>query len=169
LIKRSGGSADAPGSIWHGGVVRFRRDEGFTLIEMAVVVAVVGILMTMGMASYRAMNRIADDKAVQLDLLTAAKVQTLHYLENGTFADDPVVLFDLEPTLRYSLEGDPAGTVVVRTEPGRSALDVCVFARTPQGDWFAVRHSAVEGDRYAVASPTQCMPGNTDTWSKDPW
>lgn len=146
-----------------------RRDDGFTMVELVVVLAIVGILMTIGMASYRAMNRIADDKAAQLDLLTATKVQALHHLEHGVFTDDAAALFDLEPTLRYTPGGDPPGTVVVRSEAGRTALDVCVFTRTPQGDWFAIRHSAIDGDRYATSAPTPCVPGTTGAWSVEPW
>lgn len=145
------------------------REGGFTLVELVVVVAVVGILMTVGLASYRAMTRTADDTGVQLDLLTATKVQALHHLQTGVFTDDPGVLFDLEPNLRYTDAGDPTGTIVVSIAPGRAALDVCVFARTPAGDWFSMRHSATDGDRYATSNPVACTPGITDSWSVDSW
>jgi prepilin-type N-terminal cleavage/methylation domain-containing protein len=146
-----------------------RRDEGFTLVELVVVVAVVGILMTIGLASYSAMTRIADDKGTQLDLLTATKVQALHHLEEGVFTDDRRVLFDLEPVLRYSPDGEPAGTVVVSIAPGRAALDVCLFARTPHGEWFAIHHSVTGGDRYAESTPVACTPGETAGWSAESW
>lgn len=145
------------------------RDEGFTLVELVVVLAIVGILMTVGMASYRAMTQSSEAKAAQLDLLTAVKVQALHHLEEGTFTDDPATLFDLEPTLRYSADGEPAGTVVVRSEPGRTAIDVCLFARTPTGDWFSIYHSAVDGDRFGRAEPDACFPGIADDWSSGSW
>jgi prepilin-type N-terminal cleavage/methylation domain-containing protein len=146
-----------------------RRDDGFTLVELVVVVAVVGILMTIGLASYSAMTRIADDKGAQLDLLTATKVQALYHLEEGVFTDDQHVLFDLEPTLRYTSAGIPAGTVVVSIAPGRAALDVCLFAQTPQGDWFSMRHSATDGDRYGRSAPVTCTPDETATWSVESW
>lgn len=146
-----------------------RHDDGFTLVELVVVVAIVGLLMMMGMASYRVMVRDADEKGTQLDLLTATKVQELHYLEQGAFSDDVGVLMGLEPTLRYTSGGDPPGSVVVSIEAGRSALDVCLFARTGHGEWFGVLHSATDGDRYARSAPVPCGPGNTATWSTASW
>ena len=146
-----------------------RRDEGFTLVELVVVIAIVGILMTIGIASYRAMNRQAGDRSVQLDLVTAAKVQALHHLEHGFFSDDGGALRVHEPNLQYSAAGDPSGSIVVVIEDGRSAIDVCLFAVTPQGDWFAIRHSATDGDRYALSGPVACEPGTTDAWSASSW
>jgi prepilin-type N-terminal cleavage/methylation domain-containing protein len=146
-----------------------RRDEGFTLVELVVVAAIVGILLTVGLASYSAMRRVADDKGTQLDLLTATKVQALHRLEEGVFTGDEHVLFDLEPTLRYTPDGDPPGTIVVSIAPGRAALDVCLFARTPRGDWFSIRHSATDGDHRGRSAPGACTPGETATWPVDSW
>jgi len=147
----------------------FSREDGFTLVELVVVIAIVAILMTIGLASYSAMARIADDRGTQLDLLTATKVQALHHLEEGVFTEDDSVLSDLEPTLRYTADGDPAGTIVVSIDAGRAALDVCLFAVTPQGDWFSIRHSATDGERYSTSPPVECVPGTTDAWSTKAW
>lgn len=147
----------------------FKREEGFTLVELMVVVTIVGILLTIGLASYSAMTRIADDTGIQLDLVAATKVQALHYLEEGAFTDDDTVMLALEPTLHYTVDGNPSGTVVVSIAAGRAALDVCVFAQSKQGDWFSMRHSATDGDRYGTSSPVECVPATTDAWSARSW
>ena len=139
------------------------------MVELAVVLVIVAILMSIGLASYFAMANTADGKGTQLDLVTATKVQALHHLEQDAFTDDAGVLVALEPTLQYSAAGDPAGSIVVEIEPGRETLDVCLFARTPQGDWFSVRHSTTDGDRYAQSAPVACTPDETDGWSTESW
>jgi prepilin-type N-terminal cleavage/methylation domain-containing protein len=146
-----------------------RDERGFSLVELMVVLLVLSILMTVGLASYAQMTRIADDKGTQLDLLTAVKVQALQHLETGSFTDDVGVLFDLEPTLRFSNDGEPKGTVVVRIEDGRSEIDVCLFSQTKGGEWFAVSHSVSEAVRYSESTPVACTPGNVASWSTESW
>lgn len=149
--------------------VDFSDERGFSLVELMTALAVVAILMVIGLASYAQTARIADDKSTQLDLLTAAKVQALAHLETGEFTSDVQELFDLEPILRYSSDGEPPGTLVVRTEDDRLDTDVCVFAQTNQGDWFAIYHSVLVGDLYGESAPVPCTPGDVASWSSDSW
>lgn len=145
------------------------REGGFSLIELMLVLLIVAILMVVGMASYAGMTRIADNKGTQLDLLTAVKVQALQHLDAGEFTGDVGVLFDLEPTLRYTVDGDPPGTIVVRSEVGRLELDVCLFSQTEQGDWFAIYHSVSSGARYGESPPMACTSGNVGAWTAEAW
>ena len=138
-------------------------------MELMVVLLVLSILMGVGVVSYARMTQIADDKGVHLDLLTAVKVEALQHLETGEFTSDEGVLFDLEPTLRFSNDGDPPGTVVVRLEDARTEIDVCLFAQTRNGDWFAIYHSVSTGDLYAESAPLACTPGNVAAWSQESW
>ena len=146
-----------------------RRQHGFSLVELMVVLAVLAILMGVGIVSYARMTQIADDKGAQLDLLTAVKVEALQHLETGAFSSDENLLLELEPTLRFSDDGDPPGTVVVRLEDDRTEIDVCLFAQTRNGDWFAIYHSVSSGDLYAESAPLACTLGNVAAWSQDSW
>ncbi len=146
-----------------------RAEDGFSLVELMIVLLVIAVLMVIGIVSYSQMTRSANDKAAQLDLLTAVKVQTLHHLDNDVFTDDKAALLDLEPMLRYTDDGIPAGTVVVKFEPGREATDVCLFTQTEQGDWFSMYHSVDTGDLYAESSPIDCTPGDVAAWSNESW
>jgi prepilin-type N-terminal cleavage/methylation domain-containing protein len=145
------------------------NDRGFSLIELSVVLLVTSILMVIGMVSYVQMTRIADDKGVHLDLLTAVKVESFHHLETGAFTTDAGVLFGIEPTLQFTNNADPAGTVAVRVEAGRAGIDVCLFSQTPHGDWFSIYHSVEDGDRYGESAPTACTAGNVAGWTAESW
>jgi hypothetical protein len=115
------------------------------------------------------MTQIADNKGAHLDLLTAVKVQALQHLETGEFTSDQDILFDLEPNLRFSDDGEPSGTIAIRFEDDRTELDVCLFSQTTNGDWFAIYHSVSSGDLYAEAAPLACTPGNVAGWSQQSW
>lgn len=152
------------------GMSKVSRDQaGFTLIELAVTLAIVAILMTIGVVSYTQMARIADNKGVQLNLLTAVKVQALQHLETGEFTADQMVLFDLEPTLRYSTAGDPAGTIVVKIEADQQDTAVCLFVQSERGPWFSMYHSVAAGDRYGQSAPIPCTSPNVASWSRQAW
>jgi prepilin-type N-terminal cleavage/methylation domain-containing protein len=145
------------------------NDRGFTLIELSVVLLITTILMVIGMVSYVQMTRIADDKGVHLDLLTAVKVESFHHLETGEFTADAGVLFGIEPTLQFTNNADPEGTVAVRIEDGRAEIDVCLFSQTPHGDWFSIYHSVEAGDRYGESAPVACTAGNVAGWTTESW
>ena len=138
------------------------------MIELAVALAIVGVLMSFGIVAYGRMTHLADDQAVQLDLITAVKVQALHHLEHGRFTADPMVLHDLEPNLRYSVDGAD-GSLVVVVDPGREAQDVCLFARSDSGMWLGVYHSVPAGDLFGRSSPVACVPIQVAGWSRGSW
>lgn len=145
-----------------------RREDGFTMVEIVVVLAIIGVLTTIGAASYTRMHHRAADTAAHLDLATAVKVQVLHHLESGVFTDDVAVLRALEPNLRYSAAGDD-GALVVVVEPPLAASAVCIFVRSGSGTWFSIAHSTEEGDRFGTSDPQPCTPGVVAAWSTAGW
>lgn len=151
-----------------GATMRRREDSGFTLVELVVVVAIVAVLLTIGLVSYRGVQRQAEARGVHLDLITAVKVQALIHLETGSFNADAGTLTALEPNLQYSLDG-ANGTIVVASEAGREDLDVCVFAKTQDGTWFSMYHSSSASDRYGQSAPLQCIPANVAAWPTESW
>ena len=146
-----------------------KRERGFSLVELMVVLLVLAILMGVGVVSYARMTQIADNKGAQLDMLTAVKVEALQHLETGTFTSDENILFGLEPNLRFSDDGEPYGTIAIRLEDDRTDLDVCLFSQTTNGDWFAIYHSVASGDLYSESAPLECTPGNVASWSPESW
>ncbi len=72
-----------------------KRERGFSLVELMVVLLVLAILIGVGLVSYVRMTQIADNKGAHLDLLTAVKDEALQHLEAGAFTSDENILFDL--------------------------------------------------------------------------
>ena len=111
-----------------------RRSRGFTLIELMIAVAVIGILAGVALPSYReqvASARRADAKAALLEL--AQRMERV-YTEQGTYANIRLgsAAGDLYPTVspqrHYTLSivrQDASGFQIRATRSGAQAADAC--------------------------------------------
>ena len=78
-----------------------KHDEGFTLVELMVVVLVIAILIAIAIPTFLGARQRAQDRAAQSDLrngLTAAKV---HYVDNDDYAATIAQLTAIEPSLSF--------------------------------------------------------------------
>src|SRR5690606_22100947 len=91
---------------------QLKKDEGFTLIELMVVVLIIAILIAIAIPTFLGARERAQDRATQSDLrnsLTAAKVL---YTDQEDFAlpavaaDAVAVLAAIEPSIDF-VQGAP--------------------------------------------------------------
>ena len=78
-----------------------KQDDGFTLVELMVVVLVIAILIAIAIPTFLGARQRAQDRAAQSDLrngLTAAKV---HYVDNENYAATVAQLDAIEPSLTF--------------------------------------------------------------------
>ena len=104
--------------------------EGFTLVEIMIVVAIIGMLVTMAMPAYvRARDNAQEAVCLNnLRMLDTAKIQ--HALEAGKQNGDPVVSTDLDLYLKspFATWNEPSGFAYVIGDVG---LDpVCTYGGT---------------------------------------
>jgi len=81
---------------------RLNTGQGFTLIELMVVVAIVGVLALIAVASYR--HFTAQAKAVEAEVALAEvhRLEVVYYANHGVFTNDFNALgFSLAPSLKY--------------------------------------------------------------------
>ena len=68
-------------------VAGFPADEGFTIIELLVVLLIMGILMAIAVPMFSSTGAYADDSSAQSDLANAMMAVDSYYLSNQTFCN----------------------------------------------------------------------------------
>ena len=69
---------------------KFRKtEEGFTLIELMIVIAIIGILAAIAIPQFSAYRTRSYNSAAQADLRNAATAQEAYYVDFSHYVDDP--------------------------------------------------------------------------------
>jgi prepilin-type N-terminal cleavage/methylation domain-containing protein len=81
---------------------RFRRDAGFTLIELMIVLAILSILAAMAMVSHRHFTEKARSVEAEVALSEINRLETLYHANHGTYSADVTAIgFSSSSTLKY--------------------------------------------------------------------
>jgi type IV pilus assembly protein PilA len=172
--------------------LRARRDgdeEGFTLIELMVVVLIIAILIAIAIPTFLGAQNKAKDRAAQSSLrnaLTAAK--TLYTDSSDYTTATPAALQGVEPSLTFC-DGTPATTLASKcnaaalsigpkgvSTANTSADEIVFAARSASGTCFYLKDTATgPGTEFGTSPDGQATctaatpddsakPFNADGW-----
>ncbi len=136
------------------------RSDGFTLIELMVVVMIIAVLIAIAIPSFLGFRAGAQDRAAQATLTTAEKVANLVLIDEGTFPNKAVLLV-LLPTIESSIEwidhqDSSTGPLQVSLDDDNGGQDLSLATLSESGSCFYLRviNGSLPARKFVQAAAT---------------
>lgn len=150
---------------------RLNKDEGFTLIELMVVVLIIAILVAIAIPTFLGQRKNAQDSAAKSNVRNALATEKAYFSVNQVFTATTAELAAIEPNL-FGTGADPVSVVI-----DGAGLSVCLTQMSAGGDYFSVWDGSTAGTVYRVAAtapvaadcPSVTQPVAANGWSPAGW
>src|SRR5688572_9128034 len=114
-----------------------REDEGFTLIELMVVVLIIAILLAIAIPTFLGARERAQNRAAQSDIRNALAAEKVYYTDAEVYTTGVTALQSIEPSLTFT-NGQAAGEDYVDVAVSTDAKAVCIERKSAAGTTFAL-------------------------------
>jgi type IV pilus assembly protein PilA len=150
-------------------------DEGFTLIELMVVVMIIGILIAILVPTFLGAARRANDRARQSDIRNALTAEKVYYGDSQAFIDNSTAANVATLTgIESALVWDPASTSprVLNVVTGVSSVGVatapdmvCIDGTSKSGTTFSIADIAAGPKAGTYYGKVACPAANEAAFS----
>ena len=90
-------------------IVKQRADAGFTLVEMLVAIAIIGILVALSATRLNPAKEEAYERAMMSDLRNVAVAQEAYFDTNGAYAKKKQLGIQLSPDVKLAVKVNATG------------------------------------------------------------
>jgi type IV pilus assembly protein PilA len=139
---------------------RLDKEEGFTLIELMVVVLIIAVLVAIAIPSFLGFRNRAQDRSAQADLRNTLLGEKAVWTDNGAFTETEADLKAFEPTLIINTTAAADPGVFVDMSVAANDDAVCLQQASASGNVFAIFEdsSATGGTFYGASAGAITCP-----------
>jgi len=146
---------------------RERDDEGFTLIELMVVLLIIAILMAIAIPTFLGARNTANARATQSNLRNALTAEQTYWTNNQAFTASTTALGGIESSLGWSTSeatAEGGNTVTVTTSSAGQLVELQAYAK--DGNCYAIQQDNNPSNSFTGYSETKgacTTPGTLDS------
>ena len=142
------------------------NEEGFTLIELMVVVLIIAILIAIAIPTFLGARERAQNRSAQSNVRNALTAEKTSYTDTQTYSATSATLTAIEPSLTYVTAIPAKGTHEVYTAIGQTTVagdTVVLGAQSASGKCYWLRDVAGNpGTKWNTSTDCAAAPAVND-------
>ena len=148
------------------------NEEGFTLIELMVVVLIIAILIAIAIPTFLGARTRAQDRQAQSNLRNAFAAEKVVFTDNQAYTTNTATLSGIEPSLNYSAVAAVSGATdakEIHVAVDATTGAVTLGAKSKSGECFYMQDAANAPTQFAKDKNCGALPEATPPAAEGGW